>query len=158
MVFIVAPIVCVFFCVFGPCFVVQCFGSFLVLWSSRWGRESWLLYFITFLMPCGCYCSLSLPHGAVVWSVVCGCDISWSYSIFEHLVLIVGNRTSGRKCRPRCDSFQCCLSVLPRRTDALSILAPTLNCLPPSLLTLKASITTAADDQFCYIFPNFRKK
>ena len=25
-------------------------------------------------------------------------------------------------------------------------------------LTLKASITTAADDKFCDIFPNFRKK
>ena len=26
------------------------------------------------------------------------------------------------------------------------------------LLTLKAPITTAADDKFCVIFPNFRKK
>ena len=41
--FIVAPIVCVFFCVFGPCFVVQYLVSFLVLQSSRWGRERWLL-------------------------------------------------------------------------------------------------------------------
>ena len=40
--FIVAPIVCVFF-VFGPCFVVQYLVSFLVLQSSRWGRERWLL-------------------------------------------------------------------------------------------------------------------
>ena len=30
---------------FVPCFVVQCFVSFLVLQSSWWGSESWLLYF-----------------------------------------------------------------------------------------------------------------
>ena len=27
-----------------------------------------------------------------------------------------------------------------------------------SVLTLKAPITTAADDKFCDVFPNFRKK
>ena len=42
--FIVAHIVCGSF-VFGPCFV-QYSVSFLVLQSSRWGRESWLLDFI----------------------------------------------------------------------------------------------------------------
>ena len=30
--------------VFVPCFVVNCFVSFLVLQSSWWGLESWLLY------------------------------------------------------------------------------------------------------------------
>ena len=29
----------------GLCFVLQCFVSFLVLRSSSWGKESWLLYF-----------------------------------------------------------------------------------------------------------------
>ena len=38
--FAVAPIVCRFF-VFGPCFVVQYFVSFLVLQSSQ--KERWLL-------------------------------------------------------------------------------------------------------------------
>ena len=33
----------VFFFVFGPCFVVQYLVSFLVLQSSRWGRERLLL-------------------------------------------------------------------------------------------------------------------
>ena len=38
--FIIAPVVCVFFVfVFGTCFVVQYLVSFLVLKSSRWGRE-----------------------------------------------------------------------------------------------------------------------
>ena len=32
--------------VFVPCFVVHCFVSFLVLQSSWWGRESWLLYLV----------------------------------------------------------------------------------------------------------------
>ena len=27
---------------------------------------------------------VSLPHGAVDWSVVCGCSISWSYSLINH--------------------------------------------------------------------------
>ena len=40
--FIVATIVCGCF-VFCPCFVVQYIMSFLVLQSSRWGKESWLL-------------------------------------------------------------------------------------------------------------------
>ena len=29
-----------------PCFVVHCFVSFLASQSSRWGRQSWLLYFV----------------------------------------------------------------------------------------------------------------
>ena len=41
--FVVAPIVC-FGLALGLCYVVQCFASSLVLHSSRWGRESWLLY------------------------------------------------------------------------------------------------------------------
>ena len=44
---IVAPIVLVGF-VFGTCFVMQYLVFFLVLQSSCWGRESWLLYFIAF--------------------------------------------------------------------------------------------------------------
>ena len=34
-------------------------------------------------MSCSCNCSLPLPHGAMVWSAVCDCGISWSYSLFE---------------------------------------------------------------------------
>ena len=35
--------------VLGPCFVMQYFVSFLVLQSSRWGKESLLLYFYSLL-------------------------------------------------------------------------------------------------------------
>ena len=38
------------------------------------GRESWLLYFIVFLM------SWLLPPGVVGWYAVGDCDIFWSYS------------------------------------------------------------------------------
>ena len=48
LLFIIAPTVCGGF-VLGPCFVVRYFVSFLVLQSSRWERESWLLYFYCFL-------------------------------------------------------------------------------------------------------------
>ena len=33
-------------------------------------------------MSCGSKCSLSLPQGAVGWSIVCDCGISWSCSLF----------------------------------------------------------------------------
>ena len=36
---------------------------------------------IVFLLLCDYYCSVSLPHGAKCWSVVCECDISLSYSL-----------------------------------------------------------------------------
>ena len=46
--FIVAPIVCGSF-MLGPCFVMQCLVSFLVLQSSCQEREGWLLYFYCLL-------------------------------------------------------------------------------------------------------------
>ena len=67
--------------VFGSCFVVYYLVSFLDLQSFRWGRDSWLLYFNFLLMSFDGYCSVSLCHGTVGWSAVCGCGISWSYSI-----------------------------------------------------------------------------
>ena len=36
------------------CFVVRYFVSILVLQSSRWGRESWLLCFFVFLVSRDC--------------------------------------------------------------------------------------------------------
>ena len=36
--------------------------------------------FIVFLMSYGCYCTVTLPHGAVGWSSVCDCGIFRSYS------------------------------------------------------------------------------
>ena len=65
------------------CFVVRYFMSILVLQSSWWGRESWLLCLIC--LP-GVSCWLSaLLRGAMGLSAVCDCGISWSYSltIFE---------------------------------------------------------------------------
>ena len=43
-VLLVASMVC-WGLVLGPCFVLQYFVSFLVLQSSCWGLENWLLYF-----------------------------------------------------------------------------------------------------------------
>ena len=34
---------------------------------------------IVFLLSCSYNCYISLPHGAMGWSVVCDCGISWSY-------------------------------------------------------------------------------
>ena len=33
-----------------------------------------------FLLSCSCH-SVSLPRGAMGWSMVCDCAISWSYSL-----------------------------------------------------------------------------
>ena len=71
------------------CFVVRYFISILVLQSSWWGRESWLLYLFVFLVShdrCG-----ALPHVAMGLSAVCDCGITWSYSftIFTQTLYIV---------------------------------------------------------------------
>ena len=66
-----APIV-----LWGFCFIVHYFESFLFLQSSHLGRKSWLLYFNCLLMSFVCQCSMSLPHGAVSWSVICDCCTS----------------------------------------------------------------------------------
>ena len=50
---------------FGLCFVMHYLVSYLVLQSSRWGREGWLLYFNCVLMSLDSWCSVSLPHDAV---------------------------------------------------------------------------------------------
>ena len=46
-------------------------------------------------MSCDRHCSVALPHGAMGWSTVCYCSISWSYSLafFSFLYRIVsGNK------------------------------------------------------------------
>ena len=63
----------------GLCFVLQYFVPFLVLKSSGWGRESWVLYFccvlnamflLSFFGPSsrcrGLVCSMYLWHSLVV--------------------------------------------------------------------------------------------
>ena len=59
---------------FDPSFVVQYLLSFLVL---QWKERTSCFTFV-FLMASGCWCSVSLPDGAVSWSAVCGCGISWT--------------------------------------------------------------------------------
>ena len=53
--------------------------SILVLQSSWWGKESWLIWWFFFLVSrdrC-----VALPRGAMGLSAVCDCGISWSYSL-----------------------------------------------------------------------------
>ena len=57
---------------FVPCFVVQCFMSFLVynhLYEDERERAGCFTLFV-FLLYCDCYCSEALPHSAVGLSVV----------------------------------------------------------------------------------------
>ena len=60
----------------GLCFALQYFVSFLVL-QSLCGRESWLFYFCCVLNVMSLLL-LTLPRGAMGWSVVCECGIPWS--------------------------------------------------------------------------------
>ena len=46
-----------------------------------------LRFFIVFMLSCDCLCYLFFPHGAVNWSVVYDCGISWSdFSIFRTMM------------------------------------------------------------------------
>ena len=45
---------------------------------------------IDFLLSRCCECSSPIPHGAVVWSAVCDCGISCSYSLtFRSIPMLV---------------------------------------------------------------------
>ena len=43
--------------------------------------------FVVFLMSCRCY-YLTIPHGAMGWSVVCESGIYWSYSLLITLAVL----------------------------------------------------------------------
>ena len=77
-------------CVGMLCFILVfmwCLVSFLVLKSSSWGRESWLIYLHCLkLLSCGRKRSVSLSYGAMGWSEVCNCGISLSYSLTFYFV------------------------------------------------------------------------
>ena len=66
----------------GPCFALQYFVSFQVLQLSLFGRERAGCFLMLCFWVWGPFCQfLTLPHGAIGWSVVCECGISWLYSI-----------------------------------------------------------------------------
>ena len=52
--------------VIGPCFVMQYLLSFLFCNYLAEEERAGCFTLIAFLLPCGCYCSLSLPHSAVL--------------------------------------------------------------------------------------------
>ena len=56
------------------CFVVRYLMSILVLQSSGWGRESWLLCLFVFLVSRDGWAAL--PRDATGLSAVCDCGIS----------------------------------------------------------------------------------
>ena len=58
--------------------------SSFAIWSYRWGRESWLLYFnwVVAVMWLLVICVVFLAVQSVgLTQVVCDCGISWSYSL-----------------------------------------------------------------------------
>ena len=63
---------------FDPCFLMQYVLNVRYLAGEE---RAGCFTLIVSLMSCGCLCSLSLPHGAVGWSAVCACGISWPYSL-----------------------------------------------------------------------------
>ena len=62
------------------CFVLLCVRpSFAIISLGK--RELVSLLFVVFWMSCRCYRFLTLSQGAMDWSVVCDCGISWSNSL-----------------------------------------------------------------------------
>ena len=55
-------------------------SSFAIIFKRK--RESCCFAFIVLRMSCYCKSFVTLPHGAVGWSALCDCGISWSYSLF----------------------------------------------------------------------------
>ena len=56
--------------------IVRYFMSILVLQSSPWGRDSWLLCYALFVFLVSHDCCVALPHDATGLSAVCNCGIS----------------------------------------------------------------------------------
>ena len=83
----------------GPCFVLQYFVSFLVLQSSRWGRESYLLYFccVLIVMSLLSLFDSSSQRQWMVGSIVCDCGIFWSYSLTFSEWIPLGQNIKVRK-------------------------------------------------------------
>ena len=53
--------------------------SILVLLSSGWGRERWVLCLVCLPGMVSRDCCVDLPSGAMGMSAVFDCSISWSY-------------------------------------------------------------------------------
>ena len=66
------------YCVYGIVFCSLLCGILLNVLSSLESILPRKREFVAFTLVC---VAVSLPHGAVGWSVVCDCGISWSYSL-----------------------------------------------------------------------------
>ena len=66
--------------------------SFLVLQSSGRGGGSWCFALLVFRMSHYCKCSVAFLHGAVGWSAVCDCGISWSYSLICRFLIEIRSK------------------------------------------------------------------
>ena len=64
-------------------FVLLCitFCSFLFCNNLEEEEKPGCFAIIVLQMYCYHKCSVAVPHGAVGWSAVCDCGISWSYSL-----------------------------------------------------------------------------
>ena len=60
-------------------------SSFAIILTGR-ERAGWFAFIVLWMSYC-CKCPVALPHGAVSWSAVCDCGISWSYSLFGKIFL-----------------------------------------------------------------------
>ena len=61
---------------FGPCLVIQCLTSFLVLKSSDDEKSGRCLLYFNSGQDVLCWCSVVLLRGTVDCSAVCDCGIS----------------------------------------------------------------------------------
>ena len=60
------------------CFVMQYFMSFLACSHLDGEKRAASFTLVVFLITHYCYCFIAFPHGAMGWSAVHDCGISWS--------------------------------------------------------------------------------
>ena len=79
-------------------------------------------------MSCYCKCSLALPHGAMGWSAVCDCGISYSYTCTLTLPILktiiklqtFSVRSDHQRHKGSCTGELHCLLLQPRRQPYLT--------------------------------------
>ena len=70
------------------CFVVRNFMSILVLQSSLWGRESWLLYLVFLVSGDCCAALLSMPQVCLQFVIVVFPDHTHYFSGISHFIWV----------------------------------------------------------------------
>ena len=62
-------------------FCTLCPSCFAIISMGKREIRAGCFSLTVFLMSCDSQCSVALSHGAICWSAMCDCSISWQYSL-----------------------------------------------------------------------------